>query len=183
MTRVPRSVSGACRPARCSPWSAAFPPPLRRAIAPLCSAGFIGTTPRSDSSTAVHAGLWLSPSPAGLLLVAQAPLRSPGSRAWSFSACLGSLTAQGPMVDSRFSARQRVAFPCQTQVGDPDWFFEAQYPARLCPCLRFDRTSRSPPQDSGSGWIRYSFPVGLFHSLQHAGLSRRTVCPTFIPVG
>jgi hypothetical protein len=25
--------------------------------------------------------------------------------------------------------------------------------------------------------VCYSFPTGLFHSLQHAGLSRRTVCP------
>jgi hypothetical protein len=35
-------------------------------------------------------------------------------------------------------------------------------------------TSRCRLQDSRPGWIRYSFPVGLFHSLQHAGLSRRT---------
>jgi hypothetical protein len=35
-------------------------------------------------------------------------------------------------------------------------------------------TSRPPSQNSGSGWIRCSFPVGLFHPLQHAGLSRRT---------
>jgi len=34
--------------------------------------------------------------------------------------------------------------------------------------------SRLPVQDTGSGWIRVSFPVGLFHSLLHAGLSRRT---------
>jgi hypothetical protein len=33
-------------------------------------------------------------------------------------------------------------------------------------------TSRRQPQDSGSGWIRFSFPVGLFHPLQHAGLSQ-----------
>jgi len=35
--------------------------------------------------------------------------------------------------------------------------------------------SRLPVQDTGSGWIRASFPVGLFHSLLHAGLARRTV--------
>src|SRR5712692_2067352 len=34
--------------------------------------------------------------------------------------------------------------------------------------------SRTPPQDSGSRWSRFSFLVGLFHPLQHAGLSRRT---------
>ena len=34
--------------------------------------------------------------------------------------------------------------------------------------------SRRPTQDSRSGWSRFSFPVGLFHPLQHAGLSRRS---------
>jgi transposase-like protein len=39
-------------------------------------------------------------------------------------------------------------------------------------------TSRHHLQDSRPGWIRCSFPVGLFHPLQHAGLSRRTPgCP------
>src|SRR5215472_14277021 len=38
-------------------------------------------------------------------------------------------------------------------------------------------TSRRRLQDSRPGWIRCSFPVGLFHPLQHAGLSRRSpVC-------
>src|ERR1019366_9771418 len=40
--------------------------------------------------------------------------------------------------------------------------------------------SRCAPQDSGSGWIRGSFPVGLFHSRLHAGLSRRTVYPAVL---
>src|SRR5665647_3188719 len=60
--------------------------------------------------------------------------------------------------------------------------FEAQYPARRWAVAALvyasDRTSRCAPQDSGSGWIRCSFPVGLFHSRLHAGLSRRSVCPT-----
>ena len=34
--------------------------------------------------------------------------------------------------------------------------------------------SRRRMQDSRPGWIRCSFPVGLFHPLQHAGLSRRS---------
>src|ERR1035437_2961376 len=46
------------------------------------------------------------------------------------------------------------------------------------PVYASDRASRCAPQDSGSGWIRCSFPVGLFHSRLHAGLSRRTACPT-----
>src|ERR1700682_3902795 len=42
------------------------------------------------------------------------------------------------------------------------------------PVYASTETSRPPSQNSGSGWIRCSFPVGLFHPLQHAGLSRRT---------
>src|SRR5580704_9744604 len=34
--------------------------------------------------------------------------------------------------------------------------------------------SQRPPQDSGSGWSRFSFPVGILPPLQHAGLTRRT---------
>ncbi len=36
-------------------------------------------------------------------------------------------------------------------------------------------------QDSRSGWSRCSFPVRLFHPLQHAGLSRRTAVPSRPP--
>src|SRR5665811_1435321 len=36
-----------------------------------------------------------SPSPAGPAYYCRTPLGSPGSRAWNFQACLGSLTAQG----------------------------------------------------------------------------------------
>src|SRR6267378_1290472 len=34
--------------------------------------------------------------------------------------------------------------------------------------------SQRPPQDSGSRWSRFSFPVGILPPLQHAGLTRRT---------
>src|SRR5271157_4841822 len=37
--------------------------------------------------------------------------------------------------------------------------------------------SRRPTQDSRPGWSRCSFPVGLFHPLQYAGLSRRSLTP------
>src|SRR5207248_7932850 len=38
-------------------------------------------------------------------------------------------------------------------------------------------TSRSSMQDSEPGWSRFSFPVGLSHPLQYAGLSRRSLTP------
>src|ERR1017187_195254 len=69
--------------------------------------------------------------------------------------------------------------PSDHRVGDLNsWFSKLNTLPVAAPVYASDRTSRCAPQDSGSGWIRCSFPVGLFHSLLHAGLSRRTVCPT-----
>ena len=52
--------------------------------------------------------------------------------------------------------------------------FEAQYPARLCPCLRFNCHLAVTAAKLGVRMVRYSFPVPLFHRRSHAGLSRRT---------
>src|ERR1039457_3367108 len=69
--------------------------------------------------------------------------------------------------------------PSDDRVGDlSSWFSKLNTLPVAAPVYASDRTSRCVPQDSGSGWIRCSFPVGLFHSLLHAGLSRRTACPT-----
>src|ERR1019366_6496059 len=69
--------------------------------------------------------------------------------------------------------------PSDDRVGDlSSWFSKLNTLPVAAPVYASDRISRCVPQDSGSGWIRCSFPVGLFHSLLHAGLSRRTACPT-----
>src|ERR1017187_6566330 len=69
--------------------------------------------------------------------------------------------------------------PSDHSFGDlSSWFSKLNTLPVAAPVYASDRTSRCAPQDSRSGWIRCSFPVGLFHSLLHAGLSRRTVCPS-----
>jgi len=68
------------------------------------------------------------------------------------------------------------------KVGIPYWFYEAQYPARCYLCLRFDCRLATTPAKLEAKMGRYSFPVGLFHSLLHAGLSRRTVSHLFFSV-
>src|ERR1039457_5359731 len=69
--------------------------------------------------------------------------------------------------------------PSDDRVGDlSSWFSKLNTLPVAAPVYASDRISRCVPQDSGPGWIRCSFPVGLFHSLLHAGLSRRTACPT-----
>src|SRR5438045_8479881 len=58
-------------------------------------------------------------------------------------------------------------------VGPRIAFFEAQFPARRCLCLRFTRYLAAPSARLEVKMVRYSFLVGLFHPRLHAGLSRR----------
>ena len=58
-------------------------------------------------------------------------------------------------------------------VGTRIAFFEAQFPARRCLWLHFTRTLADPSARLEVKMVRYSFLVGLFHPLLHAGLSRR----------
>jgi len=106
----------------------------------------------------------------------QALQRSPGSRAYSFSACAGSATTR-----DHSQAREMYRLicvqpsPCVYRVGVPICRFrssitrptDASVYASAC-------SSRSPAARLEVRWFRYSFPAGLFHSLLHAGLSRRS---------
>jgi hypothetical protein len=58
-------------------------------------------------------------------------------------------------------------------VGARIVFFEAQFPARRCLCLHFTWLLADPGARLEVKMVRYSFLVGLFHPLLHAGLSRR----------
>src|SRR5258707_7044966 len=58
-------------------------------------------------------------------------------------------------------------------VGARYAFFEARFPARRCLCLCFTRHLTAPSARLEVKMVRYSFLVGLFHPLLHAGLSRR----------
>ena len=79
----------------------------------------------------------------------------------------------------RASRKLAFAFPtvlpsrCKHTVGARDTFFEAQFPARRCLCLRFTRHLAAPGARLEVEMVRYSFLVGLFHPRLHAGLSRR----------
>src|SRR6266436_5836003 len=66
-------------------------------------------------------------------------------------------------------------------IGSTPWRFSftAQYPACPCPCLRFASRLATDGARLGVRMGHYSFPVRLFHSRHHAGLSRRTTNPSF----
>src|SRR5216683_4445650 len=95
-----------------------------------------------DRPTPHRRACWTSgsrPSPTGPpQLQRRAPMGSPGSRAWSFHACLGSLTARSP-ADAGDSTSVGVAFRLveRRQHSGRD-YFAAPYPACMCPCQRFD---------------------------------------------
>src|SRR5674476_1320648 len=83
----------------------------------------------------------------------------------------------GFMVGSHLSSTMMWPSASPNSVGTPvEIDFAAQYPACLCPCQRFTCSLNGGPRMTRGQVVCYSFPVGLFHSLSHAGLSRRTRC-------
>src|SRR5882724_10901039 len=75
-------------------------------------------------------------------------------------------------------AKQPCCLPPSGESRRPNFaFFEAQsHPTHRYPCLRFKRhLAMSPARLRAKMESLSPFLVGLFHSLQHAGLSRRTL--------
>src|SRR5271170_4876052 len=118
----------------------------------------------------------LSPSRTGLL--AQTLWRSPGSRAHCVLTCLDSSTTPSPAATRDLTRRADVAFPLTEKGRHPVACFRSSMipPASPLSTLRYD-PSRDHRQDSRPEWSRFSFSVGLFHPLQCAGLSRRSLSP------
>jgi len=125
----------------------------------------------------------LSPSRTGLL--AQTFWRPPGSRAHCLLTCLDSSTTPGPAATRDITRLADVAFPLTERGRHPVACFRSSMilPASPLSTLRYN-PSRDHRQDSRPEWIRFSFSVGLFHPLQCAGLSRRSLAllrPFYVP--
>src|SRR6202008_51950 len=72
----------------------------------------------------------------------QPTMRSPGSRACSFSACLGSTTTWD-RSQTRAYRLPTCSLPLKSTGSASQFgFFEARYPAHRCLCLRFTSTPR-----------------------------------------
>ena len=145
------------------------------ACAPLFG-GFIGITARSDSSPAYMSGLWLFAFPD----------RSPQGNTEEVSrfSCIlfrgvpGVFDYAGSGVGSRGSAARRCCLPTDRTGSAPGSPFSQLHTLPTgASVYASPAASRRPAQDSRSGWNRFSFPVGLFHPLQYAGLSRRSLSP------
>jgi len=176
-TCASRSVSDACVIERCSPQSVPFPPqPPPKAAALRCSAGslVLRHSPTSPVRSCPQCGLW--PSRTGLDLSIKTCRRSPGSRACCFSACAGSETTQDRTIHSRLAWLSCCLPPLGMESASCSiGFSKLNSPAHRYLCLRFKRhLAISPARLEARMDSLFSFPVGLFHPLQHAGLSRRS---------
>src|SRR5216683_6841060 len=154
----------------------ALPSQPPRKLALLCSTGslVLRHSPTSPARSRPPFGLW--PLRTGLVLSSKTYRRSPGSRACCFSACAGSQTAQDRNNHSRFSVVAVLPSSTRTESASCSiGFSKLNSPAHRYPCLRFKRRlAISPARLEARMDSLLSFPVGLFHPLQHAGLSRRS---------
>jgi len=82
----------------------------------------------------------------------------------------------GPPDRSRLSRVSRGAFLHQEESRRPDFpFFEVQSPGPPIPLSTLRASSHDASRKTeGQDGVAVSFLVGLFHSLQHAGLTRRS---------
>src|SRR5579862_3210873 len=92
----------------------------------------------------------------------------------------GFLDYAGPTVHSRLAWLPCCLPPTRNEVGILIYgLFAAQLPRPPMPLSTLQETPRGVPSKTrGQDGFATSFPVGLLHPLQHAGLSRRSpVCP------
>ena len=146
--------------------------------APACSSfalfgRFSGTMTPSDSSPPCMRNVRPWPSPAGLC--AFAPVNDEVSRfpCLQFLSVPGVYAYRQPPGSLAWPPAAVLPSPSDHRVGAPWPFDEARYPAHGCLCLRFSRRLTTPAARLEVRMVRYSFPVGLFHSLLHAGFHRR----------
>src|SRR4030081_2304194 len=79
----------------------------------------------------------------------------------------------GPTRDSRYRPR-RFAFHQVKSVGVLIASFRSSIPSPPVPLFTLRRTPHDVQRKTRGRMVRYSFLVGLLHSLLHAGLARRT---------
>ena len=135
-------MSGSCRVPQRSPWSALFPPPPPpRPTRSSLFGSFIGTTARSDPSTACMSGVRQSPSRTG------PPYCEDTAEVSRFSCMLflmfvskacWVLGLRRVRLSLAIVAAADVAFPPQPRGRRPNVrFSKLNHPAHQCLCLRF----------------------------------------------
>ena len=140
--------------------------PLRQPASHLpLFAGFSGTTGLSDFPRPFIAVVLLSDSRRGPRRhLPWADMGSPGSRAESFRACMGSPTARGPVTSSRWRCVRCCLPRRHDSVGTPKSNRISRLntqPARS-PVNASPAPLRPPTHDSGPVWLARPSPYGTF---------------------
>jgi hypothetical protein len=129
--------------------------------------------PLSDSSGACTRALRPEPSPAVLLLLPAGASEVSRFSCMKLPDVSGVFDYAGLAKDSRYRPRH-VAFHQIKSVGALIASFRSSIPSPPVPLFTLRPAPRGAQRKTRGRVVRYSFLVGLFHSLLHAGLSRRT---------
>ena len=153
----------------------ALPSPTSAEGAPLCSAGSSVLWPGQTPLQRTRPPYGLSPSRTRSRSDREVAEVSRFSRIL-FLDVLRFSDYAGPKRPLTNSANARVAFPDLARGRRPGTVNFRSSIARPADASIYasSAASRRRPQDSRSRWFATSFLVGLFHSQQYAGLSRRS---------
>src|SRR2546426_3005072 len=159
-----------------------LPSPASTESRPSLFGWFTGTTAQSDFSSTCMSAVRLG-------AIADRPRSSDqGVLEISRFSCMLFLSVRGfsdyagPTIHSRLAWLPCCLPPTRNEVGILIYgLFAAQWPRPPMPLSTLQETPRGVPSKTrGQDGFATSFPVGLLHPLQHAGLSRRSpICPSY----
>ena len=151
------------------------------AAAPGLFGSFLGTMGLSDFPAACMSGLWpqaLPDRPVDGLRPAAGATGISRFSGMELPRMLRVSDSAGRM--SRLALAPRILLPSLPpyEVGAPEGVISELNGWPACsPVNAYDAPLRTRRHDSGPWWVATAFHVRLFHSLLHAGLSRRSWCP------
>jgi hypothetical protein len=178
-TSLSRSVSGACVIERCSPWSVPFPPQPPRKLALFCSTGspVLRHSPTSQH-VRVRRLVYGLHGPAFITARRRAGDLPVLVHVVSQRARVLRLRRTEQPLASSVAAVLPSSISERSRHPDPSAFRSSIARPTDASGLRFTRhLAMSPARLEARVESLFSFPVGFFRPLQHAGLSRRTpVC-------
>src|SRR5713101_4035168 len=159
----------------------ALPSPTSAEGCPPLFGWFTGSTAQSDFSGTCVSAVWFMAFADRPCSSDQGVLEISRFSCMLFLSVRGFLDYAGPTVHSRLAWLPCCLPPTRNEVGILIYgLFAAQLPRPPMPLSTLQETSRDVSSKTrGQDGFATSFPVGLLHPLQHAGLSRRSpVCPS-----
>src|SRR6185369_6514424 len=159
----------------------ALPSPASAGDCPPLFGWFTGSTAQSDFSGTCMSALRLVAFADLPVSADQGVLEISRFSCMLFLSVRGFSDYAGPTVHSRLAWLPCCLPPTRNEVGILIFgLFAAQLPRPPVPLSTLQETPRGVPSKTrGQDGFATSFPVGLLHPLQHAGLTRRTpLCPS-----